>query len=1143
MPKVIDNIELRMVDELRAMLGESFAADFCVGYFHLRGWRKLDDLIEQFEGGEGKCARVLVGMTRSPEEELRTSLSLDSAKPIDSRVAKRRETKLVESFKDQLVWGMPEANTEASLRRLARQLRAHKIIVKLFLQYPLHAKLYLTYNESHGAPRVSYVGSSNFTSPGLADQGELNVDVTDGDATTKLQKWFEDRWKDKFCVDISELLAEIIEQSWASETLVSPYHVYLKIAYHLAFEALEAPREYKLPTEFEDIVLDFQKEAILRARRMLRTDPANPARNRVAIIGDVVGMGKTLSASAVAKLYLDDEGGRCIVCCPPKLKPMWEDYLRRYAITGEVIPYSRTQQLAKLVGRSRLLILDESHNLRNRETIAWANLRDFIQDQEPKVLLLSATPYNKQYQDLSNQLRLVMDEKTDLGIRPEAYFRMTTEDQFHSKTQASPRSLVAFEHSSFADDWKDLLKQFMIRRTRGHIIRNYAQYDAERERHYLTLSSGIRSYFPKRVPKTLKFPVGDHDPFKRLFNDSVVDTIGDLTLPRYGLGGYVDQQKLLGATNSEKELLENLSQAGRRLIGYCRTNLFKRLESSGYSFLLSLERHALRNLVYVHAIDHALDLPIGTQDSALLDTSFSDADVDSEVQLIASDFAEEETEEQEELSDPVTESMADLQSRAAKVYAAYDARRRAGRRQFKWIGSSYFLPTLRDGLIEDARRLMEIVNDAGSWDAAKDAKLDTLCTLLTEAEKESKVLLFTQFADTARYLERELKNRGLKHVEAVTAETERPADKVSRFSPISNKYEMHPGDKPVRVMIATEVLSEGQNCQDANVVVNFDLPWAIIRLIQRAGRVDRIGQDNAEIRIYSCLPDDGVEHLIYLRRRLLARLQQNQDVIGTDEQFFEEEKGAHLEDIYAGKPGVLNDTEDFEDVDIPSQAKSIWDKALEADPTMQKKVLGLPEQVYATRHQADDNGALIYFKTADGFDSLVKVDKDGEMVTQSLTAILRQAECPPDEEPLRAHPRHHELVRKGVKQAIQHQIESGGNLGPKNSARRKAYERLTGYRADLRAHHDLFTSGDVPRLDKVIDDLHKYPLIERAREILNRRFREGINDADLAELAIGLRDDDRLSYVTENPEDRTPRLICSIGMFPREQVIPKEQKQ
>jgi hypothetical protein len=101
------------------------------------------------------------------------------------------------------------------------------------------------------------------------------------------------------------------------------------------------------------------------------------------------------------------------------------------------------------------------------------------------------------------------------------------------------------------------------------------------------------------------------------------------------------------------------------------------------------------------------------------------------------------------------------------------------------------------------------------------------------------------------------------------------------------------------------------------------------------------------------------------------------------------------------------------------------------------------------------------------------------------------------------------------------------------------YERLSGYRSDLRAQPTLFSQAEVSSLDKVIDDLFKYPLTERAREILNRRLREGIGDSDLAELAIGLQEDDRLSYITETPDDRTPKLICSIGMVPKSEVLPE----
>lgn len=233
MPRVLDNIDLRLLDALRDLLQISHAADFCVGYFHLRGWRKISDRIADFGGGDGEQARVLVGMGHQPEQELLEDLRLLKSGEVDRREMKQRETRLVEAFQKQLTYGLPDAATVQGLQILAKQLRAGKVRVKLFLRHPLHAKLYLTYSNHPGSPVIAFVGSSNLTGPGLCDQGELNVDVTDGDAAQKLKEWFTERWEDPFARDISELLAEIIERSWAREELVPSYLVYLKIAYHL----------------------------------------------------------------------------------------------------------------------------------------------------------------------------------------------------------------------------------------------------------------------------------------------------------------------------------------------------------------------------------------------------------------------------------------------------------------------------------------------------------------------------------------------------------------------------------------------------------------------------------------------------------------------------------------------------------------------------------------------------------------------------------------------------------------------------------------------------------------------------------------------------------------------------------------------
>src|SRR5579871_1364414 len=143
------------------MLNVSRAADCCVGYFHLRGWRKVADLVDRFHGGDGQQARVLVGMMRTAEQELLDDLSVVQQKEADAGEMRRHQTRLVEAFKQQLTVGMPDGATISGLRVLARQLRQGKVRVKLYLRYPLHAKLYLTYSDHPGAPIVSFLGSSN----------------------------------------------------------------------------------------------------------------------------------------------------------------------------------------------------------------------------------------------------------------------------------------------------------------------------------------------------------------------------------------------------------------------------------------------------------------------------------------------------------------------------------------------------------------------------------------------------------------------------------------------------------------------------------------------------------------------------------------------------------------------------------------------------------------------------------------------------------------------------------------------------------------------------------------------------------------------------------------------------------------------
>jgi hypothetical protein len=320
MPRIFDNIEEKLLPALRSTLVLCDRADFCVGYFNLRGWRQLHDYVEKWPGGDGNCCRLLVGMQTLPAEELRATLSLATMPPqIDNATALRMKKALAEEFRNQLRTGAPTDEDEQGLRRLAGQIKAQKVVVKLFVKHPLHAKLYLLFRPDLINPIVGYLGSSNLTLAGLSQQGELNVDVLDHDATRKLAQWFDDRWNDRWCLDISKELVEIIESSWARETPVPPYHIYLKIAYCLSQEARTGLTEFRIPKEFGNKLFDFQKAAVKIAAHHLN-------KRHGVMIGDVVGLGKTLMATAVARIFEDDHGLETLIICPKNLVRMWEDY-------------------------------------------------------------------------------------------------------------------------------------------------------------------------------------------------------------------------------------------------------------------------------------------------------------------------------------------------------------------------------------------------------------------------------------------------------------------------------------------------------------------------------------------------------------------------------------------------------------------------------------------------------------------------------------------------------------------------------------------------------------------------------------------------------------------------------------------------
>jgi len=1114
MPKIYDNMENKFSIGLSEHITNATRVDYCVGYFNLRGWKMVCDGINKLAGDNViekdntvfRYCRLLVGMTKTPREELFEQFSNPENILMDNDKANRYRKKLAAEFIEQLTYGTPTQADENALQALLGQLKTGRLVVKLFLKHQLHAKLYLAHRGENIAPIIGLLGSSNFTLAGLSKQGELNVDVLEQDASLKLDKWFTDRWLDRWCINITTDLIEVLENSWARTEYIDPFMIYLKMAYHMSREARAGLAEFKLSNEFSNELLDFQQAAVKIA--------AHHIHNRHGVmIGDVVGLGKTITATAIAKVLEDDLYYNTLITCPKNLVPMWDHYREKYGLHARVVSHSMLRQTLPNLRRYRLLIIDESHNFRNSRGETYSALKSYIAENECKVILLSATPYNKSYTDLSNQLKLFLPENYDLGITPEQYIKAIGGIvEFTARhTDTNVRTINAFEKSNLADDWREVMKLYLVRRTRSFIKSNYAKTDTDSGRKYLEFSSGEKSFFPDRIPKKIEFAINGEDPsdqYATLYEENIVEAINTLNLPRYGIQQYYDDTKPIKPTKEERNILENMSKAGNSIIGFCRTNLYKRLESCGYSFLLSLSRHVLRNYIFLYAINNGLNLPVSGQ-SVVVD-AYSDEDEETTGLNMNFGWTEDE-----------------YSTMASNFYSLFQKDYKA---RFQWIRSTLFeTKKIVADLEEDNKKILAILTRIGSWKSEDDRKIDALEQLISQKHPTQKILVFTQYADTASYVFQELNSRKITKLGMAVGSSDNIVELVSRFSPTSNDFPNISQKEQIRVLITTDVLSEGQNLQDAHIIVNFDLPWALVRLIQRAGRVDRLGQKSSKIICYSFLPEEGIERILGLRKKLATRISQNAEVVGSDEIFFEGDP-TNISDLYSEKSGIFDENEDVE-VDLASYAYQIWKNAIDSHPDVKSKVENMPNVVFGAKANTstlhDGSGVIVYARTKENNDALAWLDDKGQIVTQSQYAILKAAECDYTTKSLPKLPNHHNLVATSIGELQKESTAISGSLGRKNSVKYRVFMRLQRFLEEKEG--TLFVPSG---LKYALDTVYQYPLKENAVDTLSRQMRSGITDASLAELIVSLYDSDRLCSInTDSLEQNSTQIICSMSLI------------
>ncbi len=854
-PYVIDNQTHTLADVLNAILAGNAnrSLDIASAYFYISGYKELRENLEKLGS-----FRLLLGFEPHAGKDV-------GLRP--------QATALNAALRADLE---REPFTEETLRLvedLIAFLQRQNIAVRLYDQGFLHAKCYLFYGDKGGQlalfdrflPLIGIVGSSNFTGAGLRTNKELNLahktlldedEINDAQARAAAEQlagarasdaisdpnrrvlksevgaraildlvdWYERQWEN--ARDYKQNLIELLDASKFGRHEYTPYDIYLKAIYTYFRDELEAA---ELPGVRSAVELsEFQEDAVKKARRIL-------AKYDGLLIGDSVGMGKTWIGKKLLEDYAYHQRMKALVICPASLREMWQRELASATIAAKVISQ---EEVGRADGRFDpadygdvdVILIDESHNFRNRNTQRYQNLTAVIDTNRgrgrsggrKKVILLTATPINNNIFDLYNQITLFTGNNrayfAGAGIGDLYRYFLAARDQ----PQDQQASAALF----------NLLEEVVIRRTRPFIRQAYPNATIK----------GQPVRWPERRLRTVHY---DLEATYQGIYERIVADIEALQLAHYNLESY----KKAGIVRDEFE--EGREQA---LVGIFKTRYLKRLESSVAALRISIRRA----LAFIKTFEEYV------LDGRVLDSrSFAKA-----MQYIAD-------EDEEDDATPV--------SLAEEFDASEDAR--AFLAQLPMLDpAQYDLRRLHHALQNDVEKLTDVWQLIKDIKPEADAKLTRLKELLGGPLRGQKVLLFTYYKDTARYLYRELgQERGaawrkaigdphIRRMDSGASPTERER-LIQAFSPRSNnKPEIAGRDDEVDVMISTDVLSEGQNLQDCGLVVNYDLHWNPTRMVQRAGRIDRIGSTFDVIAIYNMFPDKGLERLLGLVESLSRKI-------------------------------------------------------------------------------------------------------------------------------------------------------------------------------------------------------------------------------------------------------------------------------
>lgn len=886
------------LDRFKAILSNNTRQfDVIVGYFFVTGFYKLWQSLEDIEK-----IRIIVGM--GTDEFTYSSVSdrlteVEIKKEIKSLIT--REFENAETKKE----------IEEGVYKFLEYLEKGKLEIRGYQDRRLHSKVYIMIKKEGSEDYGKVItGSSNFSASGLVDNLEFNVELKDAPDVKFAEDKFEEIWKESIPLT-SDFIKTIKNETYVKDDFV-PYEIYLKTLYEYFKDVIDYdlatidfPEEYK---QFR-----YQIEAVFQAEKILKEHGG-------VFISDVVGLGKTYIASLLAKNLAE----RPIVVCPPLLMDHWQNVMESFGIFPKIIS-SGMLKFDKIdfgrLSKYKLIFIDEAHAFRNEDTESYAVLHELCAGK--KVVLVTATPLNNEPQDIASELYLFENKFNstipDLKNLYNFFGDITKQYKELKFNQKNGTLSIDSIKSSINDISRDIknkvIKHLMVRRTRKD-IRDFYPDDMEKQ--------GLT--FPEASDPEPLFYELDKDS-DNLFEDSVKvieskstkENVRSLTYARYKLASYLKEdgvEYLWKNKFIETKDVDFEKMSETLLTGLMRTLFLKRLDSSFEAFRITLANMLKSYKTLLALYEEKGEVPFSRGKNIIGSLSRMDLDEFEERVL--------ELEKDEDVF---------------------------------WVPMKYFKEEFKRDLEKD----MKIIKDLKDrWDKIEvDPKIEKIKELLLKDEilGKQKLIIFTEFEDTLYYLQEQFeKDPNLKNTFIAISSKSSKAQfdtAVMNFDPRSPKQE----DR-FRILLSTDVLSQGLDLDKATAIVNYDIPWNPTKIIQRFGRINRVGS-KGKIYIYNFFPTQKTENKIFLKAAATRKIEMFINTLGADSKYLTEFDTSNTTGIF----DLMNRISTYEETEIDSELRYLQEIRAVRDKNRElfEKIKHIPIKARATRI-AKENKVITFFK-------------------------------------------------------------------------------------------------------------------------------------------------------------------------------------